>query len=426
MTAMDVTVIGAGYVGCVTAACLAKLGHDVTVVDTDAFKVEALKAGRSPVLEPHLQDLVASMVEKKRLRAALPHEVRFEKTKVAIVCVSTPSLRAGGVDTRPMQRVFQSLSAASASRRDPLVVVVRSTISPERLRHVVGEIDRAKMRIVANPEFLRETTAIQDFERPPFILIGGDDPASVDLVASLYEGLSAPVKKLDLATALLVKYACNAFHGVKIAFANEMASIAESVGADPLAMMSLFCEDKILNVSPAYLRPGFAFGGSCLPKDIRALVAIGKDVKEPVPLLRGVLESNDNRIERAANAIVDSGAKKLAMLGISFKRGTDDLRESPYLLLAKDLVERGIDLKVFDPDVHPERLVGVNRQYAAELLPDLPQMLTTSLEEALEGVEGIVYNKRLLDKAALEKAAATYRFVFDLEYLAKAAGVRLP
>jgi GDP-mannose 6-dehydrogenase len=422
----NVTVIGAGYVGCVSAACLAKLGHDVTVVDTDPFKVKRIHQGRSAVVEPGLEGLVAAMVRTGKLKAALPQDADLSTTQIAIVCVSTPSLRAGGVDTRSMQRVFASLSASSLSRKDPLVVAVRSTISPQRLAHVVGEVDLSKMRIVVNPEFLRETTAIQDFEKPPFILIGGDDAASVDLVASLYRGIEAPVRKLDLATALLVKYACNAYHGVKIAFANEMASIAEAVGADPLTLMSTFCDDKILNVSTAYLRPGFAFGGSCLPKDIRALVAIGKDMKEPMPLLRGVLESNENRLEKAANAIVESGAKRLSMLGISFKRGTDDLRESPYLLLAKDLVERGIELKVFDPDVHPESLVGVNRQYASELVPDLPKILTTSLEEALEGAEGIIYNKRLLDKAALERAASTYRYLFDLEYLAKAEGVRLP
>jgi GDP-mannose 6-dehydrogenase len=195
------------------------------------------------------------------------------------------------------------------------------------------------------------------------------------------------------------------------------------MGADPLAMTSIFCEDKILNISTAYLRPGFAFGGSCLPKDLRALVAIGKDAKETLPLLRGALESNADRIEQAATEIVESGAKSLAMLGISFKRGTDDLRESPYLLLAKDLVERGVEIKVYDPDVQPERLVGVNRAYAAELLPDLPKMLTTSLEEALVGVEGVIYNKKLLDRAGLEALAAKYRYVFDLEYLVKAAGV---
>ena len=420
----NVTVIGAGYVGCVSAACLAKLGHAVTVVDTDAFKVEELKHGRSPVLEPGLSELVEEQVLKtKRLRAMLAGEADLEHAGIAIVCVSTPSLRAGGVDTRPMQRVFASLAQSAAKRTSSLIVVVRSTISPQRLRHVLSEIDQSNLKIVANPEFLRETTAIKDFEQPPFIVIGGDDAASVDKVAALYQGIQAPQRKLDLNTALLVKYACNAFHGVKISFTNEMVSIAEAVGADPLAMMSLFCEDKILNISTAYLRPGFAFGGSCLPKDLRALVAIGKDTKEPMPLLRGVLESNENRIEKAADQIVQSGAKRLAMLGISFKRGTDDLRESPYLLLAKDLVERGVELKIYDPDVQPDRLVGVNRQYASELLPDLPNLLTTTLEAALEGAEGIIYNKRLLDAAALKQALATYRFVFDLEYLVRAAGL---
>jgi len=416
---MRVAVIGAGYVGCVTAACLARLGHDVWVVDTDAFKIGELAAGRSPVLEPGLDDLVAGMVAGGRLHA-VPAGTLIDGAEIFIVCVSTPSLKSGGVDSRPVQRVLAGLARGAGARTAPLVVVVRSTIAPNRLHQVLDGLpadSRAALRIVANPEFLRETTAIADFERPPFVLLGGDDAQALDRVASLYQGLGAPIHKLDLATALLVKYASNAYHALKIAFANEVALVAGAAGADPRKVMTVFAEDRILNVSPAYLRPGFAFGGSCLPKDVRALVAAGKELGEPLPLLRSILESNRDRIDRTAAAIVASGVRRVAFLGLSFKRGTDDLRESPYLLLAAQLVGHGLQLRIFDPDVSAARLLGGNRQYVEEYLPDLAGLLASSLEAAVQGADGLVICKRVTDQESLRGVAARFEHVVDLEYV---------
>jgi GDP-mannose 6-dehydrogenase len=417
---MKVTVIGAGYVGCVSAACLARLGHDVTVVDTDRFKIDELQAGRSPVLEPGLAELLDRMVAEKRLHACRPSDETLVSADVVVVCVSTPSLKAGGVDTRPLQRVLASIGQAVSGRTAPLTVVVRSTVAPNRLRQLAAALPfeaKQTIRLVANPEFLRETTAIADFEKPPFILVGGDDAEALATAAALYTGIDAPVHKVSFESALLVKYASNAYHAIKIAFANEMATVAHALGADPRSVMSIFAEDRILNISPAYLRPGFAFGGSCLPKDVRALVALGRENGEPLLLLRSVLESNRLRIETTADAVAASGVAKVALLGLSFKRGTDDVRESPYVLLASLMVGRGIAVRVFDPDVDIERTVGANRQYLAEHLPGLAQMMCVSVDEAVAGAEALVICKRVIEKAELQRVAARFTKVFDLEYL---------
>lgn len=426
---LRVAVIGAGYVGCVTAACLAQLGHHVIAVDTDPHKVKELNAGRSPVREPGLPELVASGVDARRLRAVAPGEIALTDIDIAFLAVATPSLASGAIDVRPAQRVFSALAKELIRRSTPLVVVVRMTILPGKLRQIVANLPeeaRKKLTLVVNPEFLREGTAIEDFQQPPFILLGGDDADALTLTESLYDGISAPVYKVSLETAILVKYAANSFHGLKVEFANEIGQLAEQCGADPLAVMKLFCQDTILNLSPIYLRPGFAFGGSCLPKDLRALLALSRETAQPVPVLKAVLEGNQERIARAADRIAQTGITRLAMLGVSFKSGTDDLRESPYLLLARDLVARGLEIKIYDPDVEPGRLVGGNMQYAAQYLPSLPAMLQPSVEAALEGAEGVILSKKILDKEQLGALQARVKAVFDLEYIGLRAGTPFP
>jgi len=417
---MNVLVIGGGYVGCVSAACLARLGHQVIVMDTDEHKVEQIQAGRSPVLEPGLDELLAEQVRAGRLSASAPTEQTIVDFDIAILCVSTPSLKAGGVDTRPLQRVFAFLGRAASDRRSPLVVVVRSTVAPQRLRQLLSGLPEAakrKLRVVANPEFLRETTAIADFEHPPFVIVGGTNADAVEQTVALYAGVSAPIHRVDLETALLVKYASNAYHALKITFANEVAAIARSLKADPRRVMTIFAEDRTLNVSPAYLRPGFAFGGSCLPKDVRALVALGLQSGEPLPVMRAVLESNRLRIEVAADAIAASGAARVAFCGLSFKGGTDDVRESPYVLLAELLIGRGLELRIFDPDVDPTRTTGMNRQYLEEHLPGFATLQVQTLEAACADADAIVLCKRVAPKEDLKQRASGVAHVFDLEYV---------
>jgi GDP-mannose 6-dehydrogenase len=426
---LRVAIIGAGYVGCVTAACLAHLGHDVTAVDADPHKVRELAAGRSPILEPGLSELVASTVATGRLRAVLASDASFAEIDIAILCVSTPSLASGAIDIRPAKRVFTALAKDLCKRAAPLVVVVRMTILPGKLRQIVDTLPddaRKNLRLVVNPEFLRETTAIKDFEKPPFVLLGGEDPAALAVAEKLYLPLEVPIHKVSWETAILVKYASNAFHGLKIAFGNEIGQLAEYSGADPLAVMKLFCEDRVLNLSPIYLRPGFAFGGSCLPKDLRALLALAREAARPVPVLRAVLDSNQERIASAAERIAQSDLSRLAMLGVSFKRGTDDLRESPYLLLARDLIARGMNVKIYDPDVEAGKLVGGNLQYVAQHLPSFPAMLCASVDEALDDAEGVILCKNILSPEALTGLRERFRAVFDLEYLGARVGVAFP
>lgn len=346
---MKIAVVGAGYVGCVTAACLSRDGHAVVAVDSDPSKVQSLRDGVCPVVEPGLQELVAKSVQEGRLRAKESSVEAFAEVDAAIVCVSTPSMSDGSVDIRPMMRVFGVLAAAAERFGSVRVVLVRSTIAPAMLRRVLDRHRAASFDVVANPEFLRETAAIQDFDRPPFLVFGSDRPEAARAAAEIFANVPGPRHFLSLESALLVKYASNAFHGMKIAFANEMGSLCAAAGASPIEVMKVFCEDTSLNISRAYLRPGFAFGGSCLPKDIRALLSLASSNGLHLPLLEGVLETNLLRIVQTANAIVKARPSQVTILGLSFKKGTDDLRESPYLLLAERLLAEGLTLRISTP-----------------------------------------------------------------------------
>jgi GDP-mannose 6-dehydrogenase len=271
------------------------------------------------------------------------------------------------------------------------------------------------LRWVANPEFLRETNAIADFFHPPFIVVGGGDADAVEQVLQLYQGIDAPRQRLDLESALLVKYACNAYHALKIAFANEVATVAELSGADALLVMDLVGQDKLLNLSPAYLRPGFAFGGSCLPKDLRALTAWGRSVHEPLPLLAGVLASNQRRIEQALERIVAASGRAVAVFGLSFKAGSDDLRESPYVELVERLLGKGFAVRIYDPDVDPSKMVGSNLAYINVHLPHLARWLVATPEQALQGADAVLLCKKLLSKAQLVSLIQAGMAVHDIE-----------
>src|SRR5262245_44020424 len=301
---MRIAVVGAGYVGCVTAACLSRDGHAVVAVDTDPSKVQRLRDGICPVIEPGLQELVTKAVRERRLRAMESSVDAFADVDAAIVCVSTPSMPDGSVDLRPMMRVFAVLAEAAETIGRPRLVLVRSTIVPAMLRRIIDKHSKSRFDVVANPEFLRETSAIRDFDRPPFLVFGSDRPEAADAASEIFASVPGPRHFLSLESALFVKYASNAFHGMKISFVNEIGALCHSAGADVTDVMKVFCEDTSLNISRAYLRPGFAFGGSCLPKDIRALLSLGRSTGIHLPLLDGVLEANQLRISRAANAIV--------------------------------------------------------------------------------------------------------------------------
>jgi GDP-mannose 6-dehydrogenase len=417
---VKVVVFGAGYVGSVTAGCLATLGQSVTVIDTVPTKVEAIRAGRSPVLERGLEELISRSVSRGFLRGEYDGARAAIDAEVAVVCVGTPSLSNGMPDTRPLQRVFQCLASSCQGRHQALTVVVRSTILAacvkEVFRNAVGTSRGApQLKLVLNPEFLRETSAVADFFNPPFIVVGSEGDEEAAMALKLYDGIEAPRFKVSLETASLLKYACNAFHATKIAFANEMDTLASTLGADGAEVMQLLRMDKVLNISDAYLRPGFAFGGSCLTKDLRALDAVARGQHESLPLVSSILPSNRRRLELALERIVASPARRLTFVGLSFKMGSDDLRESPYLELAERLLTQGFSIKIFDPDLNPKQLIGSNQAHALVQLPRLSEMLIGSVPEAFQGSEAAVICKPLLSRDIVRQCLPEGALLFDLE-----------
>ena len=418
---MKVVVIGAGYVGSVSAACLAQLGHVVVAVDPNGAKIDALNAGQSPVLEPGLAEMIAAGVSSGRLRGTQRVGTEVVDADVALICVPTPSGPGGTTDCEALRKVLEQLKAYSRDREQPLPLAVRSTVRATVLRQLaeVAQFPTDRFPMVVNPEFLRETTAISDFFRPPYLIAGGDDRSAVDSVLSIYESIEAPRFAMDMETASLVKYASNAFHAAKIAFANEIATICEWEGADPVTVMDVFRTDTLLNVSPAYLRPGFAFGGSCLGKDLRALIGLGMMRQQPLHLLSGVLSSNRVRIDQVAALVLSRSARRLAVLGLSFKCGTDDLRESPYVELAERLLANGCDLRIWDPDLDPVKLVGANKVFAETHLPRLSGLLVPTLDEALAGASGVILCKSVLSREGLDALIESGVEIFDIEYHAR-------
>ncbi|MGO8676683.1 MAG: nucleotide sugar dehydrogenase [Limisphaerales bacterium] len=416
---MKIVVFGAGYVGCVTGACLAKLGHRVTVTDTVASKVETLRQGRSPVLESGLDELIAGETVQGRLSGDQDSKDALLQSDMALVCVGTPCLPNGLVETKVLYRVLQSIAAQTADRAAALPVVVRSTILAPMLRQTLAQIQSnlstSTIEVVVNPEFLRETTAVFDFFHPPFIVVGGDNEKTLDTVLELYRGIEAPRFKMSLETASVLKYACNAFHALKIGFANEIDTLATLIGADGREVMNLLTKDRVLNISPAYLRPGFAFGGSCLTKDLRALEALAREHHEPLPLLSSVLLSNRRRVEQALDVILSRPERRLAFIGLSFKVGTDDLRESPFVELAERLLGKGFEIRIYDPDCEAARLVGSNLAQVMARLPHLARALATSPEEACAGAEAVLLCKKLLGSAAVQELAARNVVIYDLD-----------
>ena len=395
---MKVAVLGLGYVGSVTAACLANAGHTVVGADPDDNKVSSILAGRSPIVEPGLDDLIAAAVASGQLTATASTTIALDAADLSLVCVGTPSRHNGSLDLRYVTRVCEEIGSWLAGHEAYHSVVIRSTLLPGTLEQVVlpileessGKRADTDFGLAMCPEFLRETTAVDDFYDPPFTVIGVRDHRTGAAVRDLLGFIDRPWHEVPVATAEAIKYSCNAFHAVKVTFANEMARALRVAGVDGREVMRIFCEDNRLNLSGAYLRPGFSFGGSCLPKDLRALLYLARANDQDLPMLAALLPSNDVHLRDAVRAVLDSGHRRVALLGLSFKAGTDDLRESPYVELAEGLLGKGIDLRIYDPAVHPERLFGSNQAYVEQHLPHLSRLLCRRPEEALEGAGGAV------------------------------------
>lgn len=409
---MRISVFGLGYVGTVSAACLAKRGHRVIGVDPSPLKVDAINAGRSPVVEPDLGAWVGAAVAERRLVATADPAPALEGSELSLVCVGTPSLGNGRTDLRFLERCCTRIGAGLAAKAGRHVVVIRSTVPPGTVRdRVVPWLEAASGKRVGreiglcyHPEFLREGQAIRDFLDPARTVIAASDDASAERLAGLLAGLPGPVIRVDFTTAELMKYVDNAWHALKVGFANEVGSMAKALGVDGHALMAAFCLDQKLNLSAAYLRPGFPFGGSCLPKDLRALGQAGRDLDLELPILASVLDSNRRHLERILERVLAAPARRIGVLGLSFKAGTDDLRESPMVELIERLVGKGHEVRVFDPLVDPEAMTGANRDYTLAHLPHIARLMVATIDDALGHAELLLIGH--VDPAHLPRLAA--------------------
>jgi GDP-mannose 6-dehydrogenase len=425
---LSISVFGMGYVGSVTAACFAHVGHRVTGVDVSPAKVEMMASGRSPIIEARMSELVEEGHQAGRLRATTDAARAVLDSEISFVCVGTPSLRSGKLDLSYVERVVHEIGAALRQKNSYHVIVLRSTVLPGTTESlVIPAVEKASGRragtdfaVCYNPEFMREGSAVADFLQPPYTVLGAQNTEHLVLVRQLYKTIPGTVFETSIPVAEMVKYVCNAFHAVKIGFANEVGTLCKSLGVDAEVVTKIYTSDTKLNISPAYLSPGFAFGGSCLPKDLRALGHRAKELDLGLPLLESVLLSNALHIDRAVEAVLRTNKKKIAFLGLSFKPGTDDLRESPQVQMIKRLLGEGSQLRVWDRDVSLGRLAGSNRQYIEEVIPHIGSLLSADLEEVVRSGEVVVIATKV-DKDQLAGCLRPEQVVIDLVNLASAS-----
>ncbi|HXJ85579.1 MAG TPA: nucleotide sugar dehydrogenase [Candidatus Binatia bacterium] len=423
-----VSIFGLGYVGAVTAACLAHKGNRVTGVDLSAAKVEALESGQSPIVEPGVDALIAECRKACRLHATTDSHKAVLETEISFLCVGTPSLRNGKLDLGHVGPVCEQIGQALRKKDSFHLIVLRSTVLPGTAETiVVPTLEKASGKklgkdfgVCVNPEFMREGTAVADFVEPSITIIGASDSDHSRVLRELYAWVPGKVFETSFRSAEMVKYVCNAWHAVKVAFANEVGTIAKSLGVDAEAVIEIFSADTKLNISPSYLKPGFAFGGSCLPKDLRALNYRARELDLDLPLFESVLPSNNAHLDRAIEIVLNTGKKNVAMLGLSFKAATDDLRESPQVQFVKRLVGEGCRLAIWDDNVSLGRLIGSNRQYIEEVIPHIGSLLSSDLDHVLEKAEVVVIGTRGIDRKKLESSLRPEHAVIDLVNLEKA------
>ncbi len=419
---MNISIFGLGYVGSVSAASLAAAGHTVTGLDANEAKVAMIHAGASPIVEPGLQELIAKGVASGRLRAATDTDAAVRDTDVSLICVGTPSRRNGSLDLSYLERVSEQIGCALRGKNGYHVVIVRSTVLPGTTHGVViPALERTSGKrygegfgVSVNPEFLREGSALADFRRPPLTLVGHNHAADASGTIALYSSIDAPLVSTSIRTAEMVKYTSNAWHALKVCFANEIGNVCKRVGIDSHELMDIFCRDEKLNLSPYYLKPGFAFGGSCLPKDVRALQYRARELDVETPVLSSILPSNRLQVERAVAEVMETGKHRVGLLGFSFKAGTDDLRESPIVILAEALLGKGRDLRIYDRSVSLARLVGANKEYIERQIPHLSSLLCAGIDEVLAHAEVIVVGNQSSDFSEALARTRSDQIVIDL------------
>jgi GDP-mannose 6-dehydrogenase len=398
---MKISVFGMGYVGCVTAAALSQRGNDVVGVDINLQKVQAIERGDSPVVEGGLSEIIANNVRSGKLRATTNGVHAVLESDLSLLCVGTPTRKNGSFDYGHLMGAVREIGGGIGQKRASHVVALRSTLLPGTTETlVIPELEKSSGKragvdfsVHVNPEFLREGSALHDFDHQPFVIIGSAKDCSGALLEKLYDGIG-PVFHVAMRTAETLKYICNTFHALKITFANEVGNVCQALGVDSHEVMDLFCRDTKLNISTAYLKPGFAFGGSCLPKDLRALLYQAKTLDIQTPLLSAIMQSNQFQIQRAIDFVSDSGAKKVGLLGLTFKTGTDDLRESPLVNLCEALIGKGFHVSVYDPNLVIGNLIGANKTYIEEQIPHIGRLLCDSFDELIAESKLLILGNR--------------------------------
>lgn len=398
---MKVSLFGLGYVGCVSAACFARNGHRVVGVDVNRLKIDILNSGQSPIIEKDVSAFVMEAVVAGRLRATTDATEAVLDSDVSLLCVGTPSRPNGSLDLTHIWAVTEEIGDALRAKSSKHVVVIRSTVMPgtsERVSQILaersGKAPGVGFAVVMNPEFLREGTAVADFLHPPYTILGGEDPDALDRVADLYQDLDCPLVRVPTRVAEMLKYANNAFHAVKVVFANEIGNVCKEMGIDSHKVMELFCMDMKLNLSPYYLRPGFAFGGSCLPKDVRALTSRAHELDLSTPLLDSLIPSNEHQVRRVVDLLLHWKCRKVGFLGMAFKGGTDDLRESPIVEVIETLIGKGYDVRIYDSNVSLAKLFGANKEYITKEIPHIDRLMCTSVVEVVDHADVLVIGNR--------------------------------
>jgi GDP-mannose 6-dehydrogenase len=418
---LRISIFGLGYVGTVSAGCLADDGHEVVGVDPLPTKVDLINRGQSPIIETDIGEIIAATVKAGRLRATSDPGQGIRETELSFVCVGTPSQPNGNLDLRYIRRICEQIGEALKSKTARHTVVIRSTILPGTMHKMViptleefsGKKAGVDFGVCNNPEFLREGSAVKDFRQPPKTVIGESDQASGDILAALYKKLDAPLIRTNLETAEMVKYVDNSWHALKIGFANEIGTLGKSLGVDAHEVMKIFCQDRKLNISTAYLSPGFAFGGSCLPKDLRALSYQAKMHDLQLPILTSILPSNEMQIARGVQLITEKGHARVGILGFSFKAGTDDLRESPLIEVIERLIGKGYDLRIYDKNVNIASLVGANRDFILNHIPHISKLMVSDIGAILNHAQTVVIGNKDPDFKIVPERLREGQFLVD-------------
>jgi len=427
---MKISIFGLGYVGAVSMACLARDGHEVVGADLDPLKLDLIRSGRSAIVEEGIQDLTADVVKSGRVTVTDDVAAAVHATQLSFICVGTPSSPNGSQDLSAVRRVSEQIGAALKDKPGYHTVIMRSTLQPGAMESVVkaglesasGKKASVDFGLGFQPEFLREGTSIKDYDNPPFTVVGTDDERAADVLREVFGHLKCEFIVTSIGVAEMLKYACNAFHAVKITFANEIGRLARSVDVDGRAVMDLVCKDTRLNISPVYMKPGFAFGGSCLPKDLRALTYVGKQNDVTTPMLGNVMGSNRAHVDHALDLVTQSGKRRIGMIGLSFKPGTDDLRESPLVTVAERLIGKGYDLRIYDPEVNLSRLLGANKRYIEQSIPHIGSLMSGDCASVIEHAEVLIVGLAGRDLGSMiAEKARTDQLVVDLVGLPRGA-----